>query len=133
MTFRRPSILALGKNRKFGLLMVAVCAAISQLGAASRSGKLVWFAAAMIFLIIALLVPRLLEPMRRRWISLGSLMHIVVSPVILAVLYYTVITPIGLAMRLFGMDPLRLRRGATTYWIERRPPGPAPQTMTELY
>jgi len=53
----------------------------------------------------------------------------------MAVIFFAVMTPAGLIMRWLGRDPLRLAldRGATSYWIERRPPGPAPDTMRNQF
>jgi hypothetical protein len=74
-----------------------------------------------------------LAPLKALWLRFGALLHIVVSPVLLGLFFFTAVVPIGLGLRLFGKDPLRLKRGAATYWIERQPPGPSPGTMTELY
>ena len=59
----------------------------------------------------------------------------VVSHLLLGVLYYLVLTPIGLIMRLAGKDPLRLKgdRNALSYWVERQPPGPAPDSMPNQF
>ena len=53
----------------------------------------------------------------------------------MAVLFFAVVTPTGLAMRLAGKDPLRLRfdRRAASYWIHRSPPGPEPETMKRRF
>jgi hypothetical protein len=59
----------------------------------------------------------------------------VVSPVIMGLLFFVAVTPTALIMRLAGKDPLRLRFDpeARTYWIDRRPPGPEPQTMRNQF
>jgi hypothetical protein len=64
-------------------------------------------------------------------VLLGAL----VSPLALGVLYYGVLTPLGVLMRLAGKDPLRLRRepGAASYWLPRQPPGPPPDSMTNQF
>lgn len=58
-----------------------------------------------------------------------------VLSVLLAILFFLVIAPIGLLLRLFGRDVLRLRRdpAAASYWIPRRPPGPAPDSMKSQF
>ena len=63
------------------------------------------------------------------------LLHACISPVMMGLVFYTTVTPIGLVRRLLGKDPLRLRldRDAVTYWIERDPPGPAPDTMPRQF
>ena len=82
-----------------------------------------WLGATAAFLVITLMGPGLLTPLNRAWGAIGRLLHAIVSPVVLAILFYGVITPIGLLSRLFGHDPLRRRidRAAPSYWIERKP------------
>jgi hypothetical protein len=92
-------------------------------------------APATVFALVALLRPTLLTWLNRQWTRLGILLGKVISPVALGILFYGVITPIGVIARLAGKDPLRLRRdaGATTYWIERQPPGPPPGSMARQF
>jgi hypothetical protein len=88
-----------------------------------------------IFLALALLRPRTLAPVNKLWLMLGLALHACISPVVMALLYYTTVTPVGLLLRLLGKDVLRLRidRASPTYWIERQPPGPAPDTMRRQF
>jgi hypothetical protein len=65
--------------------------------------------------------------------TLGGCLHVVVSPVLLALFYACAVVPIGLIMQLFGKDPLRLKKNSQTYWVERNPPGPEPESMAELF
>lgn len=90
--------------------------------------------AAVVFLV-ALAFPRCLAPLNRIWHRLGLLLHACISPVILALVFYTTVTPIGLVRRLLGKDPLRLQadEGAATYWIECQPPGRGPDTMLRQF
>jgi hypothetical protein len=83
---------------------------------------------------LGLVAPARLAPLNRAWIRLGLLLATVVSPIVLGLIYYTTIVPMGLVMRAFGRDLLRLKldREATSYWIEREP-GPAPETMTNQF
>ena len=87
------------------------------------------------FAVVALAIPRALGPLSRAWQGLGKAIHKVVNPVVMGLLFYLTVTPTGLLMRLFGKDPLRLRFDpeAKSYWIERRPPGPAPETMHQQF
>ena len=64
----------------------------------------------MVFIAVALLMPRALAPLRRLWLKLGHLMSIVVSPIILAVMYVLAIVVTGVLIRLFGKDLLSLKR-----------------------
>src|ERR1700687_4428697 len=87
------------------------------------------------FFLAALVFPRALGPLNRLWLKFGLFLHACISPVIMGLVFYTTVTPIGLLRRLLGKDPLRLRwdRDAVTYWIERDPPGPAPDTMPRQF
>jgi hypothetical protein len=69
------------------------------------------------------------------WTALGLLMGRLVNPVVTAILFYIVITPVGLIARLLGKDLLRLKLvpGADSYWIRRMPPGPAPASMNKQF
>ncbi len=80
-------------------------------------------------------MPSLLAPLNRVWTKFGLLLHKVVSPIVLGVMFYLVITPTGLLMRLFGKDPLRLKFDGTakSYWIPREPPGPKPDSIKDQF
>ena len=79
--------------------------------------------------------PELLGGLNRLWIRFGVLLGKVVSPIALGVLFYGVLAPMGVVMRLMGKDPLRLKldSGANSYWIRRKPPGPPPDSMTNQF
>jgi hypothetical protein len=87
------------------------------------------------FLLFALFLPNLLMPLNWLWTKLGLLLHKIVSPIVLGLLFYVVFTPIGVVMRLLGSDLLRLRidKGATSYWIERTPAGPEPTSLEDQF
>jgi hypothetical protein len=123
----------MGSNRSFGLVLAAACALIYGWGVWSGRGAVAWLVATVLLLSLALAVPRTLSPLTRLWLRFGGLLHVVVSPILLGLFFYTVVTPLGVGLRLFGKDPLRLKRGAASYWVERQPPGPDPNTMTEVY
>jgi hypothetical protein len=78
------------------------------------------------FLIATLARPGLLAPLNSLWSRIGMVLQALVSPLVMAVLFYGVITPIGLLLRLIGHDPLRRRMDPKlqSYWIVRRPTVP---------
>jgi predicted membrane metal-binding protein len=123
-------------NRSFGLTFAIVFAIIALWplvrGRSVRGWALI---VAVAFLVAALALPRVLAPLSRLWLRFGLLLHACISPIIMGLVFYTTVTPIGLVRRLLGQDPLRLRfdRDAVTYWIERHPPGPAPDTMPRQF
>lgn len=124
-----------GADRTFGLVMTAALAVISLLNS-WHSGRL-WpwtSSAAVLFLLAAWLKPSSLHSLNRLWMKLGLLLHKILNPVVMGLLFYGTILPTGLIMRLRGRDLLRLKRDAGTdsYWIARTP-GPAPQSMGDQF
>lgn len=87
------------------------------------------------FALVALTAPAFLSILNRLWTRFGVLLGKVVSPIASGILLFGVFTPIALVMRLTGKDPLRLKLdpNAKTYWIERKPPGPPPDSMTNQF
>jgi hypothetical protein len=135
-TFAREDDVRLPPERSFGFVFVGVFGLVGLFplwrGAAPRWWSL---GLAAVFLGAALLAPRALAPLNRLWFRFGLLLHAAVNPVVMALVFFTTVTPIALIMRAVGKDPLRLRRDhdARTYWIERRPPGPMPDTMPRQF
>jgi len=123
-------------NRSFGFTFAIVFAVVALWplvrGRSVRGWALIVAAA---FGLAALALPRVLAPLSRLWLRFGLLLHACVSPIIMGLVFYTTVTPIGLVRRVLGQDPLRLRfdRDAVTYWIARHPPGPAPDTMPRQF
>jgi hypothetical protein len=92
-------------------------------------------ALAITFAVCALLAPQVLTPLNRLWMAFGRLLHKIVSPVILGLLFLVAVVPTGLILRLTGKDPLRLKfdRQAPSYWQPRTPPGPAPGSLKQQF
>jgi len=123
-------------DRSFGFVFAAFFSIVALLPLRHGGEARLWsLAMAGAFAIIALVAPHILAPLNRVWTAFGDLLHRIVSPVALGVLYYGVVTPTGFAMRLAGKDPLRLRfdPAARSYWIERTPPGPPPESLKDQF
>jgi hypothetical protein len=90
---------------------------------------------AVVFLGVALFYPAALKPLNRLWLNLGLRLHKVVNPIVMAFVFFGTVLPTGLVMRALGKDPLRLKRqpNVNSYWIERRPPGPTPESMKDQF
>ncbi len=135
-SFERAKDVKAGSDRNFGLVFAFIFAATALLPLRS-GGEIRWWAlvVAAILLLAALIRPRVLAMPNRLWARLGAILHRVVTPVILGLLFYLAVTPTALILRLMGRDPLRLRldRQASTYWISRQPPGPEPQSMRQQF
>ena len=123
-------------DRAFGLVFAAVFAIVGLWPLLGDGGLRLWsLAVSFAFFAVALARPATLAPLNRQWMRLGLLLHRVVNPIVMGILFFLVVTPTGLAMRLLGKDILRLRfdEKAESYWIERQPPGPVPETMKDQF
>ena len=129
--------LALPSERAFGWLFTVVFAAIAawQSYAGREPFAAVFAVAALAVGTITLAAPRRLAPVKRLWLRLGRLLHAVVSPLVLFAMYAVLIIPLALVMRLIRRDSLKLRfdANAATYWIDRVPPGPPPESFTRQF
>ena len=77
------------------------------------------------FLLLSLIWPRLLSPLNNIWFYFGKLLHLIVSPLVMGVIFFLFMVPIGLVMKLvFRYDPLQLKDSAPleSYWINRENP-----------
>jgi Saxitoxin biosynthesis operon protein SxtJ len=134
--YTREEKLEGSSNRQFGLVFTGAFSVIAAWPLLSGRPFRWWsLIVAASFLGVTLVAPGVLTPFNRAWLRFGLLLNRCVSPIVLAVLFFTTVTPIGLLMRALGKDPLRLRldREAPTYWIERRPPGPDGETMSRQF
>ncbi len=123
-------------DRAFGLVFVAVFAIVGLWPLTADGPVRIWaLGVAAGFLLAAAARPKLLSPLNRLWTRLGLFLHHMANFVVLALIFYLVITPIGLARRMLGRDPMKLRfePAARSYWIERQPPGPAPDSIKRQF
>lgn len=123
-------------DRNFGFTMAAVSALIGLLGLYKGSSHAaIWLSVAVAFALVTLLRPQSLGLANRAWLKLGLLMYRVVNPVIMAILFFGAILPVGAVMRLFGKDFLLLvrERSATTYWRPRSDPRPPSESMRQQF
>lgn len=121
MAAHLPARLTAAEGRRFGatvggaFLVLALVLWWRNLLVAS----LVAAALATPFLAGALLVPRQLGPLQRAWMAMAMAISRVTTPVILGMVYYLVITPIALTLRVLGKDPLRPQGTGTSQWVVR--------------
>jgi hypothetical protein len=134
--FSREEKVVAGSDRSFGFVMAGAFAIVSLLNAWHVGRLWPWTGGlAALFLTAALLRPAILNPLNRIWLKFGLLLHGVINPIVMALLFYGTVLPTGLIARAMGKDLLRLKRqpDAESYWIVRQPPGPAPETMKDQF
>ena len=135
-TRQRTEDVKLGSERAFGIVFTVVFAVIALWPLIGGAGPRIWaLAIAAAFLAASLIRPRVLRPLNLLWFRFGMLLHRIISPVILGLMFYVSVTPIALIMRVLGKDPLRLKfdRDAETYWLKRDPPGPEPDSLKNQF
>ena len=131
----RPQEAAGSSDRAFGLVFAGAFCVVALLPAVRGGGVRGWaLGVAALFLAAALTRPAILHPLNRVWMRIGMILGMIANPIILAILFYLVLVPIGLLMRLVGSRPLQLGFDpeARTYWTPREP-GPAPDTMNRQF
>ena len=123
-------------DRKFGLTIGVILALIALWKAWQASPwAYCWGALAVFLLVFASWRPAVLAPLNRAWLRLGLVLYRVVNPVVMAILFYLTMLPIGLLLRLAGKDLLRLRRdgGAKSYWRPRADERPLSESMRQQF
>ena len=127
-----------GSERSFGMVGAAVFAfagLLPLLRRAPAAPRLWALAVSVVFLLLGLLWTAPLKPLNRLWLKVGLAVHLMASTVAMAMMFFGVITPIGLVLRALGKSALRRPRDvfATSHWILRHPPGPPPETMRKQF
>ena len=113
-----------GSDRSFGVVFVVVFVVIGLWPVVSGGSPRLWaFLVALAFLAPTLVAPRVLHPLNLLWFRFGMLLHAVVSPLVMGLIFVLAVVPIALLMRLFSKDVLDIGRrdGAPreSYWILR--------------
>ena len=109
-------------NRSFGIFFFIVFSIISIWPILSGGELRLWsFIVAIIFLIMGITKSRFLTPFNIAWIKFGELLGVIISPLIMGLVYFLVVLPIGILMRVLGKDLLSLKfnKNIETYWNKK--------------
>ena len=110
-------------NKSFGLLFFVVLLIIGLWPLKNGENLNIYFiTASVVFLILGLLNSKLLTPLNKSWIKLGEILGIIIAPIVMALVYFVILTPVSFIVRIFGKDllSLKLLKEKETYWIERK-------------
>lgn len=132
----RQHEIKISSERSFGIVFAVVFAAVALWPLIGGGAPRLWsLVIAALFLVLALRWTAPLRPLNRLWARVGLLLHAVVNPLVMGLLFFSTVLPIGLLLRLMGKDLLNLKRdqAAKSYWIARQPPGPKPDTMIHQF
>jgi hypothetical protein len=123
-------------DKKFGYFFSAVFAIIALLSYLQglKNFSVPASIVALLFIAVTLVASKVLSPLNRAWYELGMLLGKIVSPIVLGVLFFLMITPISLITRLFGRDELKIKKLALeSYWVDRSPPGPSSDSFKNQF
>ena len=106
----------ISSNRSFGIVFFVVFSLIA-LYPLTYSGEIrIWSAIiSIIFLVLGLLNSKILTPFNKLWFKFGILLGNIISPIIMGIIFFFVVTPTGLLMKIFKKDPLNLKKNNTNY------------------
>ena len=113
----------ISSNKSFGLVFFVIFIIIALWPLLNDGNIRIWsIIVSIIFLILGLLNSKILTPFNKLWMRLGALLGIIVSPIVMGVVYFGIITPIGLIMKVFGKDVLNLKldKNKKTYWTLKK-------------
>ena len=111
----------LGSNRSFGIVFFIVFLLISLYPLINDNDLIIWsLVISLIFLFFGLLNSKILTPLNKAWFKFGIFLGKLISPIIMGTIFFLVVTPIGLFMRILGKDLINLKYNTkNTYWIEK--------------
>ena len=115
----------ISSNRSFGIVFFVVFLVISLYPITYSEDIRIWsLIISFIFIILGLLNSKILTPLNKLWFKFGVILGKIISPIIMGIIFFLVVTPIGLIMKVLGKDLLRLKynKKDNTYWIEKNGP-----------
>ena len=110
-------------NRSFGLLFFIVFFIISIWPLLYSEVYKLWaLIISLIFLFLGVIDSRILNPFKSAWIKLGEFLGKIIAPIVMFLVFFTILTPTGIILRLFGKDLLKIKKNKTckSYWVDRK-------------
>ena len=114
----------IGSNRSFGIVFFVVFLIIATYPLINGNELRLWsLIISLVFLFLGLVNSKILNPLNKLWFKFGIFLGKVISPLIMGIIFFLVVTPIGILMRLLNKDLLNLKfKNTSTYWIEKTEP-----------
>ncbi len=107
-------------NITFGILFFILFLIIGLYPLKSEGLIRIWSVVlSLVFLTITIIRPNLFTFINKLWMQFGILLGKIISPIVMGLVFFFVVTPIGILVRIFKKDVMGLKRGANTYWINR--------------
>ena len=111
----------LPSNRNFGIVFFIVFLIIALWPVLKQNEIRIWsLIISFIFFVLGLINSKLLTPLNKLWFKFGILLGNIISPIVMGIVFFLVVTPTGLIMKLFRKDPMNLKKNKSdTYWIKK--------------
>ena len=111
----------ISSNRSFGIVFFIVFLIIATYPLIDNGDLRIWsLITSIIFLILGLINSKILRPLNKLWFKFGILLGRLISPIIMGVIFFFVVTPIGIMLKIFGKDILNLKyKNVKRYWIKK--------------
>ena len=112
----------IGSNRSFGTVFFVVFLLIGLWPVLNGNEPRIWsIVISLIFFILGILNSKILTPFNKAWFRFGIFLGNFISPIIMGIVFFLVVTPTGLIMKLFRKDLINLKKNnSSTYWIEKK-------------
>ena len=110
-------------NRSFGILFFIVFLILGLYPTLKGNSPNIYFIFISIpFIILGLINSKILTPLNNAWIKVGEILGMIIAPIVMAVIYFFILTPISIVVRIFGKDLLSIKfnKQVNTYWINRK-------------
>ena len=114
----------ISSNRSFGVVFFVVFLLIALYPLLNNNEIRLWsLIISVLFLILGILNSKILSPLNKVWFKFGLLLGKIISPIIMGVIFFLVVTPIGFIMKLLGKDLINLKfNNEKSYWIQKTGP-----------
>ena len=114
----------IGSNRSFGIVFFVVFLIISFYPLSNEGDLRIWsLVVSIIFLLLGLFNSKILTPLNIIWFKFGLLLGKIIAPIVMGIIFFFVVTPIGIIMRIFRKDVLNLKKNKNnSYWIKKTGP-----------
>lgn len=111
----------IGSNRSFGYVFFIVFLIVGSLPLLNGNEARIWaILISLVFLVLGFLNSKVLNPFNKLWFKFGIILGNFIAPIIMGIIYFLVVTPTGILVRLFKNDLLKLKKNSNkTYWIKK--------------
>lgn len=136
-TFQRDEEIKGSSNRVFGFVIGTffLILGIAPLRHGHSSPRWAFLEVSALFFFAGAALPWTLRPLNWGWTRFAHVLQKITNPIVMGILFYLLITPVALVLKLLGKDPLNrsFDPGAKSYWVIRQPPGPTPESLRQQF